>query len=564
MIVGRDGPPISPGPNSPCIAALRQGLEFHRQGRVEEAAQCYRTALRHDGAHFDALCNLGLLEIQQGDFESGARRLRKAIRRQPQSAAAENLLGVALRRLNRPGESVGHFEKALALKPGFADAHYNLAGALRELGRPGDAAAHYERALSANGEHLQAHLDFASLLDLMGNPARAIAHYDAVLARDPTHAAAHNGRAYALREIGRIEEAQAEFDTAIALEPANAEFHYNLAYSKLIADGDPLLPRLEALAAGMASRRDEERVLLHFALAKAYGDTGRHERAAPHLVAGNMLKRKHMPYREAETLSTLESIKDLFSADVMEERRGLGHPSDKPVFIVGMPRSGSTLVEQILASHPDVIGAGELMDFALAVAGLDGPAGLPLDVGGEELRAMGARYLVRVGADRCAAARMTDKMPANFRLIGLIHLALPNARIIHTRRDPLDTCFSCFSHLFALGQAFTYDLGELGRYHRAYSGLMDHWRRVIPAGTMLDVQYEDVVADLEREARRIIAFCGLPWDPCCLDFHRTERAVKTASVTQVREPVYRNAIGRWKPYREMLAPLIAALGEERR
>jgi tetratricopeptide (TPR) repeat protein len=559
MIVGQR-PPIPRGQNILLAQTFQQALAFHRQGRLGEAARLYRAALRHDSAHFDALYNLGFIEIQQGDFESGARRVRKALRQRPQSAEAENLLGVALRRMCRPEESASHFENALAIKPDFADAHYNFAGALRELNRLCEAASHYEKALAQNAAYVQAHFDLASLLRIMGDSRGAIAHFDAVLALKPGHAAAHNGRAHALREIGQIEDAQIGFEAAIALEPENAEFHYNLTFSKCIGESDPQLPRLEALAQDMGSRRDEERVLLHFALGKAYGDIGHHERSMPHLLAGNALKRKYTLYDEAEALAALDRISDIFSAEIVEERRGLGHPSDAPIFIVGMPRSGSTLVEQILASHPNAFGSGELMDFAYAVAGLDGPHGLPLDVGGEELRHMGARYLERVGADRRTEARVTDKMLGNFRLVGLIHLALPNAKIIHTRRDPFDTCFSCFSHLFALGQGFTYDLGELGRYYRAYEALMAHWRQVIPGHTMLDVQYENVVAGLEVEARRIIDFCGLEWDAGCLDFHRTQRPIKTASVTQVRKPVYRSSIGRWKPYREMLGPLLGELG----
>jgi hypothetical protein len=249
-----------------------------------------------------------------------------------------------------------------------------------------------------------------------------------------------------------------------------------------------------------------------------------------------------------------------------------------------MPRSGTTLIEQIVASHPLVHGAGELQtlnDVILEVRGPDGntlpfPDFVPA-AGAAPLRQIGARYLKLVRA--LAAKRaptlpspasgggmggglyITDKMPSNYYFAGLIHLALPNAKIIHSMRDPIDTCISCFSKLFSAEQNHTYDLGELGRYYKRYEQLMAHWRRVLPAGRMLDVQYEDVVADLQTQARRIIAYCGLPWDDACLSFHKTDRPVRTASATQVRQPIYKSAVGRWRVYENELAPLLRALGK---
>jgi hypothetical protein len=229
-----------------------------------------------------------------------------------------------------------------------------------------------------------------------------------------------------------------------------------------------------------------------------------------------------------------------------------------------MMRSGSTLVEQILASHPQVFGAGERKDFANVVNALgasetaeEGP-NRPLD--GAALYRLGTAYLAAVTEGTPPAERIVDKMPANFRFVSLIHLALPNARIIHTHRDPVDTCLSCFSQLFNEKQPFTYDLGELGRYYRAYQTLMEHWRRVLPEGVMLDVRYEELVADFEPQARRIVAHCGLEWDDRCLSFYETRRPVKTASVVQVRQPIYRSSVGRWRPNSDLLRPLLEALG----
>jgi hypothetical protein len=259
----------------------------------------------------------------------------------------------------------------------------------------------------------------------------------------------------------------------------------------------------------------------------------------------------------------------------MQAKAGQGAPSTLPVFIIGMPRSGTTLVEQILASHPQVWGGGELMHLKEAVARLSGPEGAESPFGypelvrlldGAQLRALGAEYCEALRAAApptmmTTTTRMTDKMPANFLFAGLIALVLPNARIIHVKRDPLDTCLSCFSILFLGNQPHSYDLAELGRYYRAYLHLMEHWRQVLPPGAMLEVQYEEVVADLEGQARRIVAYCGLEWDDACLDFHRTERRVWTASSVQVRQPIYRQSLGRAEAYRHWLQPLLEALGE---
>ena len=331
---------------------------------------------------------------------------------------------------------------------------------------------------------------------------------------------------------------------------------------KHFAEGDRHVALAEVLARDMASLPDEDQTHLHFALGRIYGDLGQYQQSFRHLVEGNALKRKQLAYDEAAVLARFDVTRSLFSAEVMEERAGLGDPSDAPVFILGMPRSGTTLVEQILASHPEVHGAGELGDFEIAVASLGDADGTPPDVGGEELRAIGARYVERVRALAPAARRITDKMPGNFRFAGLIHLALPNARIIHTSRDPVDTCLSCFSILFGGDQPYSYDLGELGRYYRAYASLMAHWRAVLPKGFMLEVRYEALVADFEPQARRIVAHCGLAWDNSCLDFHTAARPVRTASSAQVRRPIYQSSVGRSRPYAGMLRPLLATLGSD--
>jgi hypothetical protein len=281
------------------------------------------------------------------------------------------------------------------------------------------------------------------------------------------------------------------------------------------------------------------------------------------------MKRCLIDYDESRMFDLFDRIRDVFTSELLRRKEGAGDPSQVPVLIVGMPRSGTTLIEQILASHPKAFGGGELRDLGEVIAAhcdlAAAPAAYPeclRDMPGEVLGRIGAGYAARLRRRAPTAERIIDKMPANFLHLGLLHLALPNARIIHARRDPIDTCVSCFTRLFGGEQQFSYDLGELGRYYRRYQSLMAHWRATLPAGAMLEVDYEQLVDNLEPQARRIVDYCGLEWDDACLRFYETKRQVHTSSAAQVRQPIYRTAVGRWRPYRQWLGPLLEELGVE--
>jgi hypothetical protein len=305
---------------------------------------------------------------------------------------------------------------------------------------------------------------------------------------------------------------------------------------------------------------------LHFALGKCYNDTKQYDLAMLHFLAGCGLKRKRTEYDPDNNDKICRNIWDFFSPETMEKLRGEGCSSNLPIFVLGMPRSGTTLTEQIIASHPLVHGAGELPDL-LALAATprnDSTEGYPLSLKGitpYELKEMGEKYVLGLRTRNALALYITDKMPANFHCIGLIHLMLPNARIIHVKRNPVDTCLSGFTNLFNKSQHHSYDLTEMGRCYRNYATLMDHWRKVLPANAFYEVQYEDLVSDHEPQARALLDFCNLPWDPACLDFHRTKRNIRTASVTQVRQPIYTSSVDRWRKYEAHLGPLLEALGD---
>lgn len=306
--------------------------------------------------------------------------------------------------------------------------------------------------------------------------------------------------------------------------------------------------------------------MLHFSLGKVRDDLGEYTRAFEHYLEANRLKRAGIEYDEARQARFFRDFIRYCNAEFLRAHAGTGAASELPVFIVGMSRSGTTLVEQILGSHPEVHGAGELHFLRRCLRVELGPTDsddeLParlasLDAAG--LRRVGERYAAALAELAPAARRITDKLPGNMALVGLIHLTLPRARIIHCVREPLDTCVSCFSKLFTTGHAFSYDLRELGRFYRLYQELMHHWQTVLPLGRMLEVRYEDVVADMEGQARRLLEFCGLPWNAACLRFHENRRTVRTASLAQVRQPIYSGSVGRWRRYEKYLAPLQEAL-----
>ena len=568
--------------------------------RAEEALRAYDSALSFRPNCAKTLNNQGNALFSLGRVHDALANYEKALALTPQSAEIHNSRGNALRTLKRFEEALDSYRIALGLAPGNAKAHNNLANALMDLGRPADALASYDAALSLKPDYVLAYCNRAQALIELRRPAEALASCDQAIALDRDCVEAHNGRGDALFRLNREEEALASYDRAISLQPQGAlahnnkglvllqlgrvaegralleaaidlapqraQFFHNLARAKRFEPNDPSIQAMEALTLETSPVDAGERIHAHFALGKAYADAGDYSRSFHHLSLGNAAKRRQSDYDEAQVLGILQRTQSAYTRQLMDRHHGQGEISPIPVFIVGMPRSGTTLVEQILACHHEVHGAGEINDFEMTVAELGGAAGQALvspeavaQISGDQLRQIGANYVRRVRAAAPRARRIINKLTENFRLAGLIALALPGARIVHVKRDPADTCLSCFSTLFTENIPYAYDLAELGRYYRGYETLMDHWRSVLPQGTMLDVLYEEVVADLEGQARRIVGHCGLDWDARCLDFHHLERSVRTASFAQVRRPLYDSSVGRWRKYQAFLGPLLASL-----
>ena len=512
-----------------------------------------------------AECNQLIALFNAGHYPELESRARSLVGRYPDSGFAWKVLGAALQIQGK--DSLAALRKTAELLPGDAVAHYNLGNILHERGRLNEAEASYRRALQIEPGGADMHTNLGKTLQDMGRIEEAGASYRRALQIKPDHAEAHNNLGETLMESGRLDEAEASLRRALQIRPDYLKVRLSLALVRKVKADDENLAALiavdEAARNSATPLSGEDAVCLHFALGKSYDDIGDHAKAFPYFLEGNRLKRATFDYDPDETARRIDSIMHNFDMATMDRLRG-GDPSHLPIFILGMPRSGTTLVEQIISSYPGVHGAGELVDLAAIlrhdIAGAVFPDNLhSLDQA--RLTAWGAEYVAGLQRRAPDARRITDKMPANFLAVGLIHLMLPNAKIIHVNRNPVDTCLSCFTQLFKDGQEFTYDLAELGRYYVDYARLMEHWRKVLPDGAFLDVRYEDIVADQEAQSRRLIEYCGLEWDDACLDFHQSKRAVRTASMAQVRQPIYKSSVERWRPYEKFLGPLFDALGE---
>lgn len=558
---------VDPG-NMAVLHAL--GVAMAVAQRTGEAVAIFRDLAERAPQAVPVLSTLGHLLLDLGQNDEAAGVLQRAAALAPDSVPVLTDLAQALSSLKRYEEALLCHQHLVTLDPDEAANHNNLGLTLLMLGRPADAMAHFTRAVECDPTMLVALLNGGNALNDLGDPDAAVQWFEKALALDARFVPALAGVAAARRMQGRFDEARTAYEKAVALQPDVAGLHLALALIAPFVSEDRRLAPLEALARTADSMTPMEQSCVCFALSKAHMDLHQPEQALPLLHRANAQKRAITDYNEAATLEDMARITRQFDAGFMAAHAG-GVPSDLPVFVLGMPRSGTSLVEQIIASHPDAFGAGELDDLATCLFPgiapdtllLRTPSLAPDSLTPERLQQAGAAYVERLRA-HCppgrTVRRIVDKMPGNFRFVGHIRLALPQARIIHVRRDPRDVCLSAYAVLFKRPLDYTYDLAELGHYWKAYDALMAHWRSVLPAGAMLEVRYEDLVADFDRVARQIIAFCGLPWDARCADFYRTDRLVRTASARQVRQPLYADSVGRWRAYADGLAPLLDALG----
>ena len=578
------------------------GITHFERGQMRRAVEAYRKALAARPEMAEAYNNLGNALRVMGDSDGAVEAYHNALTYRERYPEAYNNLGTALQSQGKLEEAEHALRKAVAQKRDYIEAHNNLAHVHVAHQKDTEALRVLSEALKLAPTNVQTLLITARIqLRRMAYP-NAERAARAAIAQDPDNAEAMTVLGQLLHETDRFDEALEVLEKAVNANPENPEAlnfygvalksvgrleesrEYILralrrnrrmfgAYANLNdlvdfsqGEGAELFEEMDQIFKAAKNPDTDGFLPLHFAYAKALEDRGEHERALKHYITGGKLKRAQLNYDEAETHGFFDAIRDAFPKEIFENRKFEGNLDERPVFIVGMPRSGSTLVEQIISSHPDIFGAGEVKYLSFSIGRLrDRFPSIPKypqmieKLSGAQLGIIADTYVKMLTATSGEAKRVTDKLLTNYFFIGLIHLLFPNAKIINTQRDPVDTCLSGFTKLFKDDMPHSYDLGELGRYYGKYRELMEHWAKVLPKGVLKTVQYEDVVADTEKEAKALIGFLGLPWDHKCVDFHKSDRPVKTASVAQVRRPIYSTSVKRWEKYGDGLQPLVDAI-----
>lgn len=542
-------------------ALINLGNTYKEIGRLEDAASCYQKALSIGPEIPMSHNNLGVVLKDLDRAEEAIAHFERAIAIAPNYAEAHTNLGNALERLGRLEEAVTHHNRALTIQPDYAEAHSNLGNVLKELDRLDEAVAHYQQAARAQPGFAMAHYNLGIALDELGQPEEAARCYEKALAINPEYAEAHHNLANVLDELGRRDDAVAHYEQALTIKPDYAEAHRNL--SRLQPQQDRASEIMALLSDPSFSKTDA--IHCHFALGNIYHHAKSFDKAFEHYYDGNTLKRDAISYDPRNFSTHVDRLMSAYSRGYFKDVATGGSDSELPVFILGMPRSGTSLVEQILSSHAQVYGAGELTAFAgfeqaIASQGDDSqtyPECMP-----QHHRSIAveyaSKYLEELKNYSATAQRVTDKMPDNFMRIGLIKTLFPKARIIHCRRNALDTCTSNYLNYFATGNEYSFDLSELGQYYLDYERLMAHWDSLF-SSEILNVRYEELVLNQEKVSRQLVEYLGLEWDKRCLEFHRNSRAVHNFSSMQVRQPIYAGSINRWKQYEKQLAPLMEIL-----
>ena len=542
-------------------AHINLGNTFREIGRLEDAVGCYQKSLRISPDLPMSHNNLGVVLKDLDRTDEAIAHLERAIEIAPDYADAHTNLGNALEKLGRPEEAVAHHNRAIAINPDYAQAHSNLGNVLKELDRLDEAVGHYRQAIRVQPGLAMAHYNLGIALDDLGQPDEAAGSYEKALAIDPDYAEAHHNLGNVLDKLGQRDDAIAHYERALTIKPDYAEAQRNLSRLQPQQDRASEIARL--LRDASLSRTNA--IHCHFALGNILHHGKAFDKAFEHYSQGNRLKREGIRYDSGNFSAYVDRLIATYSKRYFKDIATGGSDSELPVFILGMPRSGTSLVEQIVSSHAQVFGAGELTAFGRYEKTLaerrngsepypESMPRLPQTVANE----FASQYLDELRKHSRVAQRISDKMPDNFMRIGLIKTLFPKARIIHCRRNALDTCTSNFLNYFATGNEYSFDLGELGQYYRDYDRLMAHWDELFSTD-MLTVRYEELVLNQEEISRRLIEYLGLEWDERCLHFHENERPVHNFSSMDVRQPIYERSIDRWKVYEKQLARLIEVL-----
>ena len=574
------------------------GILAHQLGKNEIAAELINKALNCSPDYVDAHINLGITLKAQAKLDEAVASFQRALTLKPGNVLAHYNLGNTFKEQGKPDEAIICYRQALAVKPDYVEAYYNLGNILNDQGKPAEAAACYRQVLILKPEYAEAysnlgnvlkgqekleeavdcfqralilapddaliHYNLGNTLKDQGQLDEAVASFQRALTLKPDFAEAHHALGLLFREFGKMDDAIACYRKALSLKPDYARAYRNLSLIVKYTEVDDDIQVMEYLYSKKEETSETDRLDLGFALGKIFEDLGDYDKAFHFIHESNQLKRRSYQYSIQEDLDLFKRIKETFSPEFFAAHHNSGFQDRTPIFILGMPRSGTSLLEQILASHRIVFGAGELAvppDLADSLCAGAQAGQYPdcihnLDM--DAFEKLGADYIKKIRENSAEKEFITDKMPHNFIHIGLIKTILPAAKVIHCMRDPMDTCFSIFKTEFAGEHKYAYDMVELGQYYNLYHDLIAHWEKLLP-GFMYTLRYEELVADQQEQTKSFLDFCGLPWDNACLSFHKTQRRVSTASLAQVRQPIYKDSVELWKRYEKQLEPLKKAL-----
>ncbi|MCC3861656.1 tetratricopeptide repeat-containing sulfotransferase family protein [Pseudemcibacter aquimaris] len=541
--------------------AIQKAVSFANQGNLAAAEKTCQDIIRANDRFHPAYHLLGQIALGTGRIDMALAMTQRAGSLDQRNVNYVRDMAEILFFAGKPQDAVNFIGRAISINPNDAKSH-NIAGlSFNVLGDLSRARIAFETVLKLDPKNSSAHNNLGSVLEKSGDEAGAKSAYKKAVSLDKGNVEALNNLASMLIAAGDLDGAKEKLKAAIKTRPDYIEAHHNLSGLKKYKSGDKDIKILEELDPSKMPPINQAR--REFILGKVYADLGDHDVAFDHYILGNKKMREMIQYDGQAAEKFHDELKSVFNAEFCSTKKG-ANDDPTPIFIVGMPRSGSTLTEQILSSHSDVFAAGELTTLGNLIKEKcsDFPNGIGI-LSDDELNSIGEAYLADIKTRAPHAKRIIDKMPGNYRFLGVISKILPNAKIIHTTRNPMDCCVSIYTRLFLEPIHYAYDLKELGDYYKMYQDMMDHWRDVLPQGMMTEVGYEDVVDDLENQAKELVQFADLDWQDDVLDFHKQKGNVTTASAAQVRKPIYKSSVERWRVYEDRLGDLMNILNGDK-
>jgi len=550
--------------NNKTVEKIDKAISMYLSGNLSSAERIYKKILKSDKNNHNVLRLLGILENKKGRKDVAKQLIKKAISINPDIPAYYNNLGEIYRSERQYQNAISNYQQAITLNQNYAQAYNNLGCVLVEVDKVEDAVDSFNMAISSSGNnYADAYSNLGNVLADQGRLNDSLSSYNKAIKVNSRHKDAFNGLGSALSDQGKFDEAVAAYRKAIDIDPEYAEAYRHLLNNSKQTEYNDDIRSVELLYDKKTISKGQ-RMHLGFGLGKAYEDLGEYDKSMEFILEANHIRHLSIEYSTAYTKNLFNKIIKTFSKEFFSTNSSGGISDETPIFILGMPRSGTSLVEQILASHSDVFGAGELNELSRLINNIcikhkaDGFPECVSCLNERELVEFGKSYIEKLRAYSVDSKYITDKMPHNFMRIGLIKAVLPNAKIIHCMRDPMDNCLSIFKNFFPKGHDYSYDMVELGRYYRLYLELMKHWNSVLP-GFVYNLNYEQLIMDQENQTRQLLDFCDLSWDKSCMNFHKTERRVGTASNKQVRRPIYKDSMQLWKRYEKQLEPMRQAI-----